>query len=41
VDNCFYTILTVTNTTVSGNTAGYGGGIENFAAYLTVTNSTV
>ena len=33
--------LTVTNCTLSGNSAGYGGGIDNCSGTLTVSNSTL
>jgi len=33
--------LTVTNSTISGNSASAGGGISNFQGDLTVTNSTI
>ena len=37
----FQNTLTLTNSTISGNSANYGGGIHNGQGSLTMTNSTV
>lgn len=37
----YYGTMTLTNSTVSDNTAGFGGGIHNNTGTLTVTNTTI